>query len=113
MKARDTVVVSAMRSAIAAIDNAEAADLGDAPAVDPASHLAVAPGHSIAGGVAGLGTGEVARRELSVAAIELILQGEIADRHAAAGAYRASGRDEQALVLEGESAALERCLPLA
>jgi hypothetical protein len=56
MKARDTVAVKALRSALSAIDNAEAADPADADDVQ----LGV-----IAGGVAGLGAGEVARRQLS------------------------------------------------
>gem|GEM_PF-809311 len=60
MKARDAVAVGALRAVIAAIDNAEAADPAHAPAQQPGP---------IAGGVKGLGAGEVPRRTLGDAEV--------------------------------------------
>ena len=60
LKARDAVAVSALRSALAAIENAGAVDPGHAPP----------PGSGpIAGAVDGLGAAEVERRPVDVRAV--------------------------------------------
>lgn len=86
MKARDRRTVSALRSALAAIANAEAVEVG---------------GEVLAGAIeaspVGVGAAEVARRVLSEADVAAIVRAEIAERRAAADAYggrarRAGGR---------------------
>lgn len=78
MKSRDTVALSALRSALAAIDNAEAADLSTAPA--PVAG-------TIAGGAFGLGAGEVDRIRLSGGQVEALLRGEVSARRISADDY--------------------------
>jgi uncharacterized protein len=104
MKARDTVATSALRSLLSAIDNAEAPDVSTAP---HAEHGV------IAGGVAGLGAGEVDRLQLSSADIALIVRREVASRSEAAEQYECLGQHDQAEIVRSEVAALERFLPFA
>ena len=89
LKAREAGSVSALRSAISAIGNAEA--------VDPAAGR---PGGSgsphFAGTVAGLGAGEAQRRRLTEADVVAIVRREAAEREAAAGEYERGGRAEEA-----------------
>jgi uncharacterized protein len=103
MKARDAVAVAALRSTLAAIDNAEAVDPARAPA----------PGAGqveVAGAVVGLGAGEVERRSLTEAQMEEIVRTEVADRRAAAHDYQRRGRHEQAERLRGEAEVLSSYL---
>jgi uncharacterized protein YqeY len=95
MKARDTSRVAALRSALAAIDNAEAVD--PAPAQSGAEHP------QIAGSVGGVGAAEVARRSLTQAQMESILRAEIADRHAAARTYEHARQPDLADRLRAEA----------
>ena len=97
MKARDGAAVTALRSALAAIDNAEA--------VEPApGRSLLAAGHAdLAGTVAGLGAAEVERRHLQEAEVEQIVQAEVADRRAAADAYERAGQAERAGRLRAEA----------
>jgi uncharacterized protein len=95
-KDRDAVRVSALRSALSAIDNAETPD--DARVQAPSSG-------TIAGGVAGLGAAEVARRELSDMQIRELLHAEIDERLAAARAVDAT-HIERAASLRAEAAVL-------
>jgi uncharacterized protein len=97
MKARDSATVAALRSALAAIDNAEAIE------VRPAS---TAAGSVIAGAVTGLGAGEAERRDLSEHQIVDIVRGEIADRRSAAADYERAGRPDHAARLTAEADAL-------
>jgi uncharacterized protein YqeY len=98
MKARDRAAVSALRSALAAIENAEAADASSAPA---------APGTAeFAGSVVGLGAGEVARRTVTEADAVAIVRAEIGERLSAADGYDSAGRSEHAERLRAEAAAL-------
>ena len=84
MKARDRLAVAALRSALAAIDNAGAVDPprpppgigGPAPAGSVAGHP------ELAGTVAGVGAAEVERRDLTQAQMEGIVRAEVADREA-------------------------------
>ena len=98
MKRRDRDATNALRSAIGAIDNAEAADQSAAP---------VAQSAVIAGGVAGLGAGEVARLELTLDDAVAIIRAEITERRAAADEYDALGQTDRATALRNEAIALE------
>jgi uncharacterized protein YqeY len=104
MRERDTVAVAALRSALGAIDNAEA--------VDPAHRTAPAPSHPrLAGTVAGVGAGEVPRRELAEPEQEAVVRAEVADREAAAAGFERAGRTDRANRLRGEAAVLAAQLP--
>jgi uncharacterized protein YqeY len=96
-KNRDTVRVSALRSALSAIDNAETPDYVAVEA--PSSG-------TIVGGVAGLGAAEVARRELSDGEIRALLHNEIDERLSAADQYTAGDHAERASALQAEAAVL-------
>ena len=103
MKARDSVAVAALRSALGAIDNAEAVDGARAP--QPGA------GHSrLAGTVRGLRAAEVERRSLNAAEMDEVVRAEVADRHAAAGDYERAGQRAYAARLRGEAAVLRSCL---
>ena len=95
MKARDVTAVSAFRSVVAAIDDAEAADLSDAPAMQNGA---------IAGGVAGLGAGEVPRRGLSDAQFADLGREQVAAWRNAAADYERSGHHDHATRLAAEAA---------
>ena len=98
IKSRDTVAVAALRSALAAIENAEAVDAAQTP--PPVEHP------DIAGGVSGLGAGEVSRRRLTQTEMEQIVRAEVADRQAAERDYRHAGQGEHAERLRGEAEVL-------
>ncbi|MDG4825936.1 hypothetical protein O7635_29155 [Asanoa sp. WMMD1127] len=84
LRARDAVAAGALRSAIAAIDNAEAVDAGpDRFGTEPL-------------GVPGVGAAEVARRPLDGAEVQRIVRAEAADRLAAAAHYELAGRSDAA-----------------
>lgn len=96
MKARDMATVRTIRSALGAIDNAEAVDASvGSESFDPDS--------TIAGAVAGAGSTDVRRRTLDDAEIATLLQAEVDDRLAAAEEYRAAGADERADLLRSEA----------
>ncbi len=97
MKAQDAAAVSVLRTTLGAIDNAEAVD-GSLP---PSSH----PG-PIAGGVAGLGAGEIARLQLSEQQIADIVQAEAAARQSTAAEYDRLGRPQDAARLRSQAAIL-------
>lgn len=101
MKARDSAAVAALRSVLGAIDNADAPDSDSAPEVQAGV---------IAGGVVGLGAGEVARRELSTVELEAILHREVAERRAAVIGYRAGGQADAASTLEAEALVIDALL---
>jgi uncharacterized protein len=94
MKARDRRTTSALRSALAAIDNAEAVEIRDVRA----GAIEMSP--------VGLGAAEVARRELTEAEVAAIVRGEVEERRAAAAAYEAAGRGDKAAELTAEADAL-------
>jgi len=96
-KARDSVRVSALRSALSAIDNAETPD--DVDIAAPASG-------TVAGAVVGLGAAEVARRELSDAQIRALVRTEVDERLTAAEDVAAGGHNERATTLRAEAAVL-------
>ena len=96
MKARDRIAVSALRSTLSAIDNAEAVE-------HPAG---AGRGLAIEQSAVGVGAMEVARRDLSEDDVERIVRAEIAERESAADGYEASGRAEHAGRLRAEAAIL-------
>lgn len=89
---RDRAAVAALRSALAAIENA----------------AAVAPGDRAGFGLpaVGLGVTEVARRAQDDAEVEAIVRGEVADRRTAADEYERLGRTDRADRLRAEAHAL-------
>lgn len=93
LKARDQLAVAALRSALAAIDNAQAVAAPPAPR----------SGGVIAGAVAGLGAGEAPRRDLSPGDIAAIVRAEVADRRAAAAEYERAGQPDAAARLTAEA----------
>lgn len=96
-KARDATAVSALRTALAAIDNAEAV----AP---PAQAAGVeAQSEHIAGTAGPLGSGEAARAELTEDAMRAIVAAEVDERRAAAAAYEARGEAARAAELRAEA----------
>jgi len=105
LKARDTVAVSALRSALAAIDNAGAvpAPASSGPAPGGPAPAARADGPHFAGAVAGLGAGEAERRRLTEADIEQIVRAEVAERQAAVQDYDRAGHADQAERLRREA----------
>ena len=109
MSARDRVAVTALRSAISALDNAEAIELTEVTEATGADRSPVS-GEHVAGGVVGLGAAEAARRVLSVAQQHEVMSNEIADRRSAADEYERRGAAESALRLREEAAVLERAL---
>lgn len=98
MKARDRHAASALRSALAAIDNAEAVDVAPSGA------------GAVEQSAVGLGAAEVARRELTEADIAGIVRAEIAERRSAAEEYERLGRADRAENLWAEAAALDTYL---
>jgi uncharacterized protein len=99
-KERDAARVSALRSALSAIDNAETPDN---------AHVDAPSSGTIAGGVVGLGAAEVARRVLSDEQVRSLLLGEIDERLAAAKEIEAS-HTERAATLRTEAAVLSDLL---
>jgi uncharacterized protein YqeY len=100
-KYHDSTRVSALRSVLSAIDNAETPEGArvDAPSSG-----------TIAGGVVGLGAAEVARRELSDAQIRELVHAEIDERLTATRDFAAGGRPERAATLRAEVAVLSDVL---
>ena len=104
LRARQTDVVTVVRETLAAIDNAEAADLSAAPPVQDGV---------IAGGVAGLGAGEVPRRVLNADAVTAIVEREIEERREAAATYSAAGRHDEATRLSQQADVLAALITAA
>jgi hypothetical protein len=94
MKARDRRTTSALRSALAAIENAEAVEIRDVRA----GAIELSP--------VGPGAAEVARRELTEAEVAAIVRVEVEERRAAAAEYEAAGHGDRAAELTAEADAL-------
>ena len=86
MLAKDRASLSALRSALPAIDNAGAVDV-------PTRNLAIEET------AIGAGAGDVARRELDRSAVESIIRSEIADLESAAQSYEDLGQHDEAEAL--------------
>ncbi len=98
MKARDSDVVTALRTAIAAIDNAQA--------VEAADNAANAGSEHFAGARVGLGVTEAERRHLTIDEVRDILRKQIAEYDVEADRYDALGQSDAAARLRREAAAL-------
>lgn len=94
LREKRTAAVRAIRSALGAIDNAEAADHTSAPAPEDGT---------IAGGVRGVGAGEVERRELRPDDVADIVRHEIEERRRWADEYEAAGEADRAAQLRDEA----------
>lgn len=102
LKARDRVSITALRSALAAIENAEAL---------PADHLRrTTENEHVAGAAAGVGATEAERRQLTDTELHAIVEKEAHDRAAAAGEYERLGRHDRAESLRSEADVLNRYL---
>jgi len=104
LKARDSVSVSALRSALAAIENAGAVDSSAHP-------LRAAESAHVAGAVSGLGTAEVQRRVLGEGEMERLVGAEAEERQSVAGDLERAGHHERAARLRAEADVLLRYLP--
>lgn len=102
MKARDSDVVTALRTAIAAIDNAEAVDATEKSAAATSEHFA--------GAHVGLGVTEADRRHLSIDETRQIIQSQITEHETEADGYEALGQSDAAARLRRQADALRRYL---
>lgn len=91
MKARDRSAVSALRSVLAAIDNAEAVDTGDVKA------------GALEDSAVGVGAAEALRRDLTDEDIDQILRREIDERRDAAAEYDRLGAADRRDQLTAEA----------
>lgn len=96
LKARDRAAVAALRSALAAIANAEAVN---GPARSDR-------GQAIEQTSVGVGVAEVERRVLTADQVEQIVRAEVAERQAAALDYERAGRMDRADEVRREAAVL-------
>jgi uncharacterized protein YqeY len=105
LRTRDMNAVRPLRSALAAIGNAEAVE-PDAPApVAPGSPAGPGSQH-VVGAVAGLGAAEAERRRLSAAEIGQIVRAEAGEREDAARDYERAGHADRAGRLRREAQVL-------
>jgi hypothetical protein len=102
MKAQDRQAVRALRSALAAIENASAVDIFLPTQSDTGP---------IAKAVAGLGAADVPRRHLTDEEAGDIVRTEMVERRSAAADYRRLGQPEEANRLDAEAMVLESILP--
>ncbi|HET6188187.1 MAG TPA: hypothetical protein VFE59_14520 [Trebonia sp.] len=110
MKERDTVAAAGLRSALAAIANAEAVPLPASPGWSATPAAQSSP--HFAGAVAGLGAAEVSRREVTDDEAAAIAAAEAADRRAAARDYQAAVHADRAGRLRREAQAIESALDI-
>ncbi|HUQ54713.1 GatB/YqeY domain-containing protein [Lentzea sp.] len=105
LKTKDRVAIAALRSALAAIDNAEAVPC------DSASQAPVtATNEHVAGTAAGPGAAEVERRHLTDDDQRDIVAHEVRGRTISADEYDRLGRGDTAERLRAEAAVLQRAL---
>ena len=95
MKARDPDAVSALRTVIAAIDNAEAVPVPDESPATTSGH--------VAGARAGLGAAEAARRDLTGSQQQAILSDQITGYTTEADRYEALGHPDAACRLRDQA----------
>jgi uncharacterized protein len=103
MKAQRRDEMAALRTLIAAIDNAESVE---DPA--PATPAAPASGAPVAGSLPGLGTADAARRELSERDLQRIIESELWERDAQAERLELLGRAGDASRLRAEAKMIAR-----
>lgn len=99
-KARDRVSVSALRSTLGAIDNAEA--VATTPATERGLAIEESPN--------GVGAADTARLSLTEEQIEQVVRTEVAERESAAGEFDRLGRPERAEQLRAEAGVLSAYL---
>lgn len=104
LKARDPVAVAALRSALAAIENAEAVPLDRGAGGGPVGN------EHVAGAALGVGAAEAERRHLTDADLRAIVEREVRERLAAAQEYERGGRGDVAERLRAEVEVLGRYL---
>lgn len=105
MKARDADTVTALRTAIAAIDNAEA--------VDRPENVAATTSEHVAGAHVGVGSTEAIRRDLTLDDVQAIVSDQMAERSVEADRYDQLGRREAAARLRREAEVLAKYLSLS
>lgn len=102
LKSRDRAAVTALRSALAAIDNAEALPVDHSGGLPAGSeHVAGAVGH---------GAAEAERRQLTTRELRSVVEAEVTDRRSAAQEYERVGRADLADRLRSEADVLARYL---
>jgi uncharacterized protein YqeY len=101
MKARRTDEVAALRTVMAAVDNAEAIEASATADVVPSSR-------HIVGAVPGAGSAEATRRELSGSDVQEILNVEAAGLRAEASGHETLGRSEDACRLRAQAEVIRR-----
>jgi uncharacterized protein len=103
LKARDPDALAALRTAIAAIDNAEAVPV-------PGRRLPPATSAHIAGARSGPGSTEAARQRLEAGELRDILRGQVAEYTSEADRYDALGQADAAQRLRRRARVLTACL---
>jgi uncharacterized protein len=110
IKARDTVAVSALRSVLAAIGNAEAVPQPTRSTTTAASADGAVASQHVAGGATGLGATEADRKTLTGDETAALVRNEIAERQAAARQYEDAGHQERAARLLREVRVIQAAL---
>jgi hypothetical protein len=109
MRERDRDLVSALRSTLAALDNAEAVPLRDASGVG----RPLTSSEHVAGAAIGVGAAEVERRVLGPGDERAVVADEVAGLREAAGHRRRAGDTSGAEVAEAAARLLEGVLASA
>lgn len=99
MRARDAAAVAALRSALAAVANAEAVPIEHAPPAGALEQTRV-----------GVGAADAPRRELTEEDVREVVRGEVTEREQAAGVLDGHGRADEAARLRAEAAVLREHL---
>ncbi|MCP2330274.1 GatB/YqeY domain-containing protein [Actinoalloteichus caeruleus] len=110
LKARDRVAIAALRSALAAIDNAGAVPLPPSAPSGPGVAPDSVTSEHVAGTTAGAGSTEVDRRQLTAAEERTIVENEVRERREAAAEYQRGGRHEHADRLHAEAEVIQHHL---
>ena len=103
IKARDRTTTRALRSALSAIENAEATEVIRDPRVATGSEY-------VAGSTAGLGAAEVERRVLSESDVHALMQAQVDERLLATEEYERCARGDLASELRAEADVLRQYL---
>ena len=102
LKARDDVTVAALRSALAAVENAGAVEV-QASSVEGTKH--------VAGATAGVGSSDIDRRVLTEDDVRAVLRSQIEAFSRSADEYARIGRDDIAERLWSEAGVLAAYVP--
>ena len=99
MRARDRVAVAALRSALAAVANAEAVHIDTVPRAGALEHAQ-----------AGHGAADAPRRDLTEADVRAVVEAEVAEHDHAAQHLLEVGRPEEAAAVAGQAQVLRTLL---